>query len=264
MNITKARLIEIIKEEVIKEAGGVAGNFGGVATELGAQRADGNDLPDHDLYGPQQTAEDNFVGILNEIGHMLDAWEKKKYPSDEARYMSYFEDLQGLLEQYDPCAHVGQKCEDVHPNQSHEECVEVTINNALYEAAQKLDEIPTWRKEQYRHHGIPHPGLSPKPKPLVVKGGRHDKKPGYKYYDPPGVWVRDDYDPRTDHGGELDKAIKKLKLQEQEGDGWPTVPPGQPAGSHGVCKEYSRSGTKTYDKLKDPDGYEKCMEKKKG
>jgi len=134
MNITKARLIEIIKEEVIKEAGGVAGNFGGVATELGAQRADGNDLPDHDLYGPQQTAEDNFVGILNEIGHMLDAWEKKKYPSDEARYMSYFEDLQGLLEQYDPCAHVGQKCEDVHPNQSHEECVEVTINNALYEA----------------------------------------------------------------------------------------------------------------------------------
>lgn len=134
MNITKDKLIQIIKEEVMKEAGGVAGNFGGVATELGAQRADGNDMPDQSVYGPQQTAEDNFVGILNDIGHMLDIWEQKEYPSDEARYMSYFEDLQGLLEQYDPCAHVGQKCEDVHPNQSHEECVEVTINNALYES----------------------------------------------------------------------------------------------------------------------------------
>tara|TARA_Y100001938_G_scaffold142704_1_gene214397 strand:+ start:2401 stop:3054 length:654 start_codon:yes stop_codon:yes gene_type:complete len=164
MNITKARLIEIIKEEVIKEAGGVAGNFGGVATELGAQRADGNDLPDHDLYGPQQTAEDNFVGILNEIGHMLDAWEKKKYPSDEARYMSYFEDLQGLLEQYDPCAHVGQKCEDVHPNQSHEECVEVTINNALYEAAQKrLNEMYPRRRGHSARSNVAGP-VNPKRK----------------------------------------------------------------------------------------------------
>ena len=135
MNITKQRLVEIIKEEVINESGGVAGNFGGAAMELGAQRASGNDMPDHDLYGPQQTAEDNFVGILIDIGRMLDIWEQKEYPSDEARYMSYFEDLQGLLEQYDPCAHVGQKCEDNHPNQSHEECIEVTINNALYEVS---------------------------------------------------------------------------------------------------------------------------------
>lgn len=133
MNITKQRLIEIIKEEVINEAGGVAGNFGGVAGELGAQRTAGVDSPDHDLYGPQQTAEDNFVGILNDIGHMLDMWEQKDYMSDEVRYQSYFEDLQNLLEEYDPCAHRGEKCEDSHPGQSHEECVEVTINNALYE-----------------------------------------------------------------------------------------------------------------------------------
>jgi hypothetical protein len=134
MKIAKERLIEIIKEEVLAESGGVAGNFGGVATSLGAQRADGNDSPDHDLYGPQQTAEDNFVGILNDIGHMLDAWQSQKYPSDEARYISYFEDLQGLVEQYDPCAHRGQKCDEAHPNQSHEECIEVTINNSLYES----------------------------------------------------------------------------------------------------------------------------------
>ena len=135
MNISTQRLIEIIKEEVVHESGGVAGNFGGVAGELGAQRASGNDLPDHDLYGPQQNAEDSFVGILIDIGQMLDVWEQKEYMSDEARYISYFEDLQKLLEEYDPCAHVGQKCEDVHPNQSHEECVEVTINDALYEVS---------------------------------------------------------------------------------------------------------------------------------
>jgi hypothetical protein len=133
MKITKERLFEIIKEEVLTESGGVAGNFGGVASSLGAQRADSNDSPDHDLYGPQQTAEDNFVGILNDIGHMLDTWQNQKYPSDEARYVSYFEDLQGLVEQYDPCAHRNQKCEEAHPNQSHEECIEVTINNSLYE-----------------------------------------------------------------------------------------------------------------------------------
>jgi hypothetical protein len=122
-------------QRVICESDGVAGNFGGVAGELGAQRTAGVDSPDHDLYGPQQTAEDNFVGILNDIGHMLDVWEQKNYMSDEARYQSYFEDLQNLLEEYDPCAHRGEKCEDSHPGQSHEECVEVTINNALYEVS---------------------------------------------------------------------------------------------------------------------------------
>lgn len=141
MNITKDRIIEIIKEEVINESGGVS-NFGGVASNLGAQRADGNDISDHDLYGPQQTAEDSFVGLMIDIGQMLDIWEEKEYHSDEARYISYFQDLQGLLEQYDPCAHQGKKCDEVHPNQSHEECIEVTINNALYEATnRKLNEM---------------------------------------------------------------------------------------------------------------------------
>ena len=164
MKITQEKLIDIIKEEVIRESGGVAGNFGGKTGGLGAvagRAPEGPDSPDHSMYGPEQTAEDNFVGILNDLGHMLDAWEQKKYLSDEDRYESYFEYLQGLLEQYDPCAHVGQKCEESHPNQSHEECVEVTINDALYEAAQKLDEIPTWRKIQYQRDGTLHPGLSP-------------------------------------------------------------------------------------------------------
>jgi len=137
VKVSKERLFEIIKEEVMSESGGVSGNFGGVASNLGAQRADGNDISDHDLYGPQQTAEDNFVGILTDIGQMLDMWAEEEYHTDEARYISYFEDLQRLLAEFDPCTHQGKKCDEAHPNQSHEECIEVTINNALYEATQK-------------------------------------------------------------------------------------------------------------------------------
>jgi hypothetical protein len=124
------------REVTIDESGGVAGNFGGKTGYVGAvagRATEEPDSPDQSTYGPEQTAEDNFVGILNDLGHMLDEWEQKKYPSDEVRYKSYFEDLQGLVEQYDPCAHVGQKCDEAHPNQSHEECIEVTINDSLYE-----------------------------------------------------------------------------------------------------------------------------------
>jgi hypothetical protein len=212
MNITKARLIEIIKEEVIKEAGGVAGNFGGVATELGAQRADGNDSPDHDLYGSQQTAEDNFVGILSDIGQMLDIWEEKEYPSDEARYISYFEDLQGLLEQYDPCAHHGQKCDEVHPNQSHEECIEVTINNALYEAAQK-------RLNEMRPLAL---RMASRQKTPIVIG---KPAPGYVWDKVVGGYVHQKYKGRRLSPAEeqkLDAAVKAYQtssLREQETHG---------------------------------------------
>ena len=251
MNITRDKLIKIIKEEVINESGGVAGNFGGVAGGLGAQRADGNDLPNHDLYGPQETAEDNFVGLMVDIGQMLDIWGEKEYHSDKARYISYFEDLQGLLEQYDPCAHQGQKCDEVHPNQSHEECIEVTINNALYEATQKkLDEVTAVAGPVSPERKLEHGEKCP----TGYKLGLTDycEKIGARPKDIENA-INDIEDPNRSGGyGGLEEA-----------DGWPSVPPDHPAGSHGVCKEYSRSGTKTYDKLKDPDGYEKCMEKNK-
>ena len=121
----------------MSESGGVSGNFGGVASNFGVKQKAAYDISDHDLYGPQQTAEDNFVGILTDIGQMLDMWAEEEYHTDEARYISYFEDLQRLLAEFDPCTHQGKKCDEAHPNQSHEECIEVTINNALYEATQK-------------------------------------------------------------------------------------------------------------------------------
>ena len=117
----------------IREYGGAASNFGGKVGGLGGVRTDGVDISDHDLYGPQQNAEDNFIGILIDIGQMLEEWQRKKYHSDEARYESYYEDLQNLLGGYDPCVHHGEKCDDVHPNQSHEECIQVTINDGLQE-----------------------------------------------------------------------------------------------------------------------------------
>ena len=117
----------------LQEYGGAASNFGGKVGGLGAARTDGVDISDHDLYGPQQNAEDNFIGILIDIGQMLEEWQRKQYPSDEARSKSYYEDLQNLLGGYDPCVHHGEKCDDVHPNQSHEECIQVTINDGLQE-----------------------------------------------------------------------------------------------------------------------------------
>ncbi len=47
--------------------------------------------------------------------------------------------------------------------------------------------------------------------PLVRAGGRHEKIPGYHYDNVHGVHVRDDYNPRTDYGDELDKAISTLR-----------------------------------------------------
>jgi len=135
MKLTKSRLRQIIEEEVIKEAGGVAGNVGGKSGELGAigGRGQGLDSPDHSLYGPQDLAEDNLVGLLVDLGRTLVEWEQKEYPSDEIKWKSYYEDISNLVAEYDPCAHPGEECADAHPDQSHEECIEVTINKDLQE-----------------------------------------------------------------------------------------------------------------------------------
>ena len=129
MKITKSQLKQIIKEE-LNELGGVAGNLGAVAGRAGHEA----DNPDHSLSGPEQIAEDSLVGLLVDLNEALKEWEQRDYPSDETRHQSYFQDIQKLVEEYDPCAHSGQKCDQAHPNQSHEECIEVTINDGLQEA----------------------------------------------------------------------------------------------------------------------------------
>ena len=59
MKITKSQLEQIIKEEIIKETGGVATNFGGVAGALGTvagRKGQEVDSPDSDLQAPAQIA----------------------------------------------------------------------------------------------------------------------------------------------------------------------------------------------------------------
>jgi len=132
MKITKSQLRQIIKEE-LNELGGLAGGLGAVAGRAGQEA----DSPDHSLSGPEQIAEDSLVGLLVDLNLALEQWEEKDYPSDEIRYQSYFQDIQKLVEEYDPCVHIGQKCDQAHPNQSHEECIEVTINDGLQEVYSK-------------------------------------------------------------------------------------------------------------------------------
>lgn len=38
------------------------------------------------------------------------------------------------------------------------------LKQIIREELEKLDEIPTWRKMQYRRDGTPHPGLHPGPR----------------------------------------------------------------------------------------------------
>ena len=140
MKITKSQLKQIIKEE-LNELGGVASNVGGRTGALaGVAGRPGQELdsPDSSIHGPEQLAEDSLTGLLVDLGRTLVEWEQKEYPSDETRYQSYFQDIQKLVEEYDPCAHPGQKCDQAHPNQSHEECIEVTINDGLQETIKKV------------------------------------------------------------------------------------------------------------------------------
>ena len=138
MKITKSQLKQIIEEEVLKEFG--ASNFGGKAGQLGgvAGRGQEADSPDREPYGPEQNAEDGFISIMIDLGHILDQWQEKEYRSDEIRYKSYFKDIQNLLAQYDPCVHRGEKCDEAHPEQTHEECIQVSINDGLQERIKKV------------------------------------------------------------------------------------------------------------------------------
>lgn len=51
-------------------------------------------------------------------------------------------------------------------------------------------------------------------RPLAVSGGPSMRFRGYHFDRIHQVHVRDDYNPRTDYSGELDKAIQKLHDEE--------------------------------------------------
>ena len=176
MKITKSQLKQIIKEE-LNELGGVASNLGAVAGRAGHEA----DSPDHSLFGPEQIAEDSLVGLLVDLNSALEQWEQKEYPSDEIRYKSYFDDIQKLVEEYDPCVHVGQKCDQAHPNQSHEECIEVTINDGLQEEkkyAKDFYKSKEKRAEKLIDKGVPEDVAYGVADTQMSKAGKKKKKRG--------------------------------------------------------------------------------------
>lgn len=175
------KLIKV--QRILKERGGDIGGFGGVAGALGTvagRKGHEADKPDHDLHGPQQIAEDDLVELLVKLGTTLDEWATKKYHTPEDRAQSYFEDIQMIVEEFDPCAHQGQSCDEAHPDQSHEECIEVTINDSLYEekksdrVSKKISHLKS--KEKMPQKQAVATALNMEKEGRLTKDGKYKKK----------------------------------------------------------------------------------------
>mgnify|MGYP004457263557 CR=1 FL=1 len=71
-----------------------------------------------------ESAEQTEV-ILDDLKEILEKWEEAEYESDEERWQSYAQDIQGMIDQYEgeeePAEHTEEECEEVHPDQTHEE-----------------------------------------------------------------------------------------------------------------------------------------------
>ena len=68
--------------------------------------------------------------ILGDLKKVLEKWEETEYESDESRWQEYAKDVQGLIEQHEgeeeeeeeeEKEHTEEECEEVHPDQTHEE-----------------------------------------------------------------------------------------------------------------------------------------------
>ena len=115
MKVTKSQLIKIIKEELNEY-----GNYSAAAgADLRAAQLAGGGNP----VQSEEEAELTVGGLVGELRVLLEEWQKKEYPSDEARYEGYYNDILQVTERYDPCGHPGESCEESHPDQSHEECI---------------------------------------------------------------------------------------------------------------------------------------------
>ena len=110
MKLTKQKLKEIIKEEIFLLPESYV-NLG--------QGFTGVPIPQK-----PQPEELGFSNLLMELQTFLDEWEQKEYPSEKARYMGYYTDIQSLVEKYDSCAHPGKSCDEAHQGEEHEECLE--------------------------------------------------------------------------------------------------------------------------------------------
>ena len=117
MKVTNSQLKQIIQEELENTLDEFNYSAAAGAGIRAAQLSSGTAM------ASGEEAELTLGGLISELRALLEEWEQKSYPSDEARYEGYYEDIQQVTERYDPCAHPGESCGDAHPDQEHEECI---------------------------------------------------------------------------------------------------------------------------------------------
>jgi hypothetical protein len=81
---------------------------------------------------------------IQQLKGILEKWEDTEYDSDEERWQAYAEDIQDLVDGDEPKGHSEEECEEVHPEQSHEEWEEGEEDN---DPAEKEDK-PKEKKEE--------------------------------------------------------------------------------------------------------------------
>lgn len=117
MKITKSKLKEIIRNELLHlNEAAYGSNYLHTGNTFGGEPIS---------QSQESVPEDlSYPNLVMELQTFLDEWEQKEYPSDKARYMGYYTDIQTLVEKYDPCTHAGQSCEEAHPGEEHANCIE--------------------------------------------------------------------------------------------------------------------------------------------
>jgi len=109
MKISAARIKQIIREEHKKIA---------AAAKISLDTEDVETPP------PSKPAAASVSVVVQELKGVLEKWEETEYESDEARWREYAKDVQGLVGEYESGEkeeHTEEECEEVHPNQTHEE-----------------------------------------------------------------------------------------------------------------------------------------------
>jgi len=104
MKITVGRLKTIINEEL------------SLATKK--YKRDEEEPEEGSDESPPEPEEPAHIQQLKDI---LEKWEEAEYDSDEERWQAYAEDIQELVDGEKPEDHSEEECEEVHPDQTHEE-----------------------------------------------------------------------------------------------------------------------------------------------
>jgi len=109
MKISAARIKQIIREEHKKIAG---------EAEISL------DTEDIEASSPSEAAGASVSVVIQELKGVLEEWEEGEYDSDEERWRAYAKDIQGVVDEHanKPSEeHTEEECEEVHPDQTHEE-----------------------------------------------------------------------------------------------------------------------------------------------